>query len=156
MAPNRENSKRSAQERKKTWQPPSQLQTPPPRPGIKYRWVRRLIRNEEDVKNVMGRLRQGYEPVQSTEIDETFDKITEGRHSGTVAVGDLMLMEVPEEIVEQRTKYFDDLTDRLQSAVDQELMRNNSRVMPIEKESKTETEFGRADREVSFQKDKES
>ena len=127
----RDKTTRSAQERTKKWQPPHSLDAPEARPGMKQRWVRRLIRNNEDVTNVMGRLRQGYVPVQAPEFS-AYDKATDGKYSGMIVSGDLMLMEVPDEIVEQRTEYYDGLADRLQAAVDTELMRNNSSAMPIE------------------------
>lgn len=150
----RDKTTRSAQERTKKWQPPHSLDAPEPRPGMKHRWVRRMVRNQEDVTNVMSRLRQGYEPVQAP-ANSAYDKLSEGKYSGMIVSGDLMLMEVPEDIAEQRNEYYDGLADRLQNAVDTELMRNQNQAMPITKDARTETEFGRADREVTFQEDKD-
>ena len=154
VQPSRNANKRSTQERKKKWQPAGVLTAPDPAPGMKNRWVRRMVHNAEDVKNVTDRLRQGYEPVHVREYD-TLMAIEDGKHKGVAMAGDLMLMQVPEEIADSRTEYFDNMAEGLQAAIDGKLQREDNELMPLQVERKTSTTFGDQDREVSFQKDDE-
>ena len=44
---------------------PSTLETPEPPEGYEYRWIRAEIANQPDKKNVMSRLREGFELVRA-------------------------------------------------------------------------------------------
>ena len=55
---------RATSEARKPWRPPSMLETPPPPEGYTYRWIRAEIVGQEDRKNVMSRLREGFEERQ--------------------------------------------------------------------------------------------
>jgi hypothetical protein len=122
---------RSSQERVKTWKPASSLEAPEAPEGSKYRWVRTETRGQQDRRNVIGRMRQGYEPVSQDEVKDSGLFFDSG--DGSVEVGDLMLMKVPEEIVEQREAYIKDKTDRMERAVDEELGKHDSRLAPLER-----------------------
>ena len=56
--------------------------------------------------------------------------IDEGKNAGVIGTGGLLLARVPEEIVEQRKKYFEDKTQTQMDAVDRDWMRENNPVMP--------------------------
>ena len=56
--------------RTKHWQQPSSLDTPAPPDGYKFRWIRESVRGYEDNKNVVGRIRQGYELVRADEYPD--------------------------------------------------------------------------------------
>ena len=58
---------REKQARQRGWVPPSNLDAPEPPEGFHHRWVRAEYRGQADEKNVMGRLRSGYEPVMASE-----------------------------------------------------------------------------------------
>ena len=55
---------------RKPWRPPSMLETPPAPEGYSYRWIRAEIVGQEDKKNVMSRLREGFELVRKEEIGD--------------------------------------------------------------------------------------
>ncbi|BCV02096.1 MAG: hypothetical protein CM15mV49_630 [uncultured marine virus] len=63
-------STRDKEARTKQWQLPSSLDTPEPPEGYKFRWIRESVRGYEDNKNVIGRIRQGYELVRADEYPD--------------------------------------------------------------------------------------
>ena len=92
---------------KKVWTPPSALDAPPAPTGFRHRWVRAETLGFNDTKNVSQRLRQGYELVRADEYPNSdFPMVEDGKYSGVIGVGGLVLTRVPEEIAEQRAKYY--------------------------------------------------
>ena len=130
---------RASTTRKKTWAPPSKLdvgQEPPE--GMHYRWVRHELLNNADDANVNSRIRQGYEPVKPEELGAIAPEVMEtGKHKGTIRSGDLILMKVPQEIVDQRNAYYDDQNRKMASAYNQDLKNSATDQMPVADESKT-------------------
>ena len=61
---------RATMNARKPWRPPSMLETPPAPEGYTYRWIRAEIVGQEDKKNVMSRLREGFELVHADEIGD--------------------------------------------------------------------------------------
>jgi hypothetical protein len=103
----RANQTRSKTERPKVWVPPSSLDAPPAPDGFRYRWIRAESVGFQDVKNIQGRIRQGYELVRAEEIENASDYpvVEDGKYKGVVGVGGLLLAKVPEEIAQQRQNY---------------------------------------------------
>ena len=90
------------------------------------------------------RIREGFEPVRA-ETHPEFEgpTIDDGKHAGVIGVGGLILAKIDETIVDERTDYFQRVTDESMQAVDSELMRESNPIMPIEQPNrKTKTEFG--------------
>lgn len=135
---------REQDSRKKSWRPPQRLGVPTPPAGYRYRWVRHELRGEDHAANVYGRTRQGYEPVRPEELGDNFDAetISEGKHQGVVRSGDLILMKVPEDVVEARTEYFDGQASKMDEAVNSDLKRHSSPKMPISNESESSVSIG--------------
>ncbi len=76
-----------------------------------------------DTGNVSKKLREGWEFVRAEEIknqlgDHDYPVVQEGQYQGLVGVGGLVLARIPEEIVEQRKKYFKDITADQVKSVD--------------------------------------
>lgn len=137
-------STRDKEARTKHWQLPSSLDTPEPPEGYKFRWIRESVRGYEDNKNVIGRIRQGYELVRADEYpDFQFPSESEGKHKGIVSVGGLLLAKVPLEIAAERDQYYSDQTKHQQEAVDNDLLKEQHPSMPISKpERQTKVTFG--------------
>ena len=137
-------STRDKEARTKYWQLPSSLDTPTPPDGYKFRWIRESVRGYEDNKNVIGRIRQGYELVRADEYpDFDFPSEAEGRHKGVVSVGGLLLAKVPLEIAAERDAYYSQQNKDQQVAVDNDLLKEQHPSMPISKpERKTKVTFG--------------
>jgi hypothetical protein len=98
----------------------------------------------QDNKNVISRLRQGYELVRADEYpDFDFPSEAEGKHAGIVSVGGLLLAKVPVEIAKERNEYYSQLANDQQDAVDNDLLKEQHPSMPINKpERKTRVTFG--------------
>jgi len=140
----RELENRVLTERPKQWMPPELLPEPDKEPGYKYRWIRVSLLNKADPRNISKAMREGYEPVK-VEEQPKFKLLIDpdSRFSGNIEIGGLLLCKTPEEFVEQRAKYYDDLTKQQTEAVDNNLMRQSDPRMPIFKESKSSASFGK-------------
>tara|TARA_Y100000034_G_scaffold47005_1_gene57921 strand:- start:82 stop:540 length:459 start_codon:yes stop_codon:yes gene_type:complete len=141
-------SSRAGQTREKTkrkvvWTPPSYLDTPNAPTGFRHRWVRAEILGYVDTKNIQGRLRTGYELVRADEYPkDDYPAIPDGKYAGVIGHGGLVLTRVPEEIAQQRADYFKRLSSEQIEAVDNDLMKEQHKSMPIEIDRQTRTTFG--------------
>ena len=108
---NRESATREKQERKTDWKPPSTLDAPEAPVGYKHRWIRERVMDYDDKSNVFKRRREGYELVRAEDYpDADFPVIDEGKNAGVIGQGGLLLARIPDEIVDERNKYFADKT----------------------------------------------
>ncbi len=146
----RESESRESKSRKRSWQPPSALGTPPKIEGYTYKWVRLELRGDSDDANVVRRTHEGYEPVRKEELPEGYitEVVDGGKHTGVVRSGDLILCKMPDEMVAQRNEHYNSKTRRQADAVNVELQKHQSSLMPISNESSTKTTRGGA----AFQK----
>ena len=148
MKKEKEQSSRASQTRaktlrKKVWTPPSYLDTPNAPTGFRHRWVRVEIMGFLDTKNIQGRLRTGYELVRADEFPEDdYPAMTDGRYAGVIGHGGLVLTRVPEEIAKQRSNHFSKLGMDQIEAVDNDLMKEQHRSMPIDIDRQSRTTFG--------------
>ena len=134
---------RSNTERPKVWAPPSSLDAPPAPDGFRHRWIRAESLGFQDSKNISGRLRSGYELVRADEYKDTdYPVVTDGKYAGVIGVGGLVLARVPEEIAKQRTEYFQRQAQGQEEAIDNDLMREEHKSMPINVDRQSRTTFG--------------
>ena len=141
--PTRASQTREKTERKKVWTPPSYLDTPNAPDGFRHRWVRTEVLGYVDTKNVQGRLRSGYELVRADEYGEDeYPVIQEGKYSGVIGHGGLVLTRVPEEIAQQRTEYYMKQAQDQQAAIDADLAKEHHKSMPINVDRDTRVTFG--------------
>ena len=134
---------REKTKRKQVWTPPSYLDTPNAPTGFRHRWVRVEILGYVDTKNIQGRLRSGYELVRADQYPEDdFPVISDGKYAGVIGHGGLVLTRVPEEIARQRAKYFGRLGQEQMDAVDNDLMKEQHKSMPINIDRQSRTTFG--------------
>ena len=140
----RANQTRSKSERPKVWVPPSSLDAPPAPDGFRYRWIRAEVVGFQDTKNVTGRIREGYELVRSEEIENASDQpvIEGGKYKGVVGVGGLLLAKVPIEIAKQRQEYMTRRHAERSEAVNNDLMREQDKRMPINVDRQSRVTFG--------------
>ena len=130
--------------RKRGWVPPSNLDAPEPPEGFHHRWVRAEYRGQQDEKNVIGRLRSGYELVRADEYPDRLDlpSIEDGKYKGTIGTGGLILMRCPVEVKEDRDEYFRNLTNDKTNAIEQDLHKDEHPAMPISQERQSRVTFG--------------
>jgi hypothetical protein len=129
--------------RKKAWTRPEVLPNPTPEDGYVYRWVRISTNGQSDATNVSSKIREGWEPVKAADHPEIFtDAVADARFKDNVIVGGLMLCKAPEELVQERSEYYQQLTESQMRSVDNNLMRENDPRMPLFHERKTKVTFG--------------
>lgn len=139
----RASSERSKTERPKVWTPPSSLDAPPAPDGFRHRWIRAESLGFQDSKNISGRLRSGYELVRADEYEDSdYPVVTDGKYAGVIGVGGLVLARVPEEIAKARTEYFRKQSEGQEEAIDNDLMREEHKSMPINVDRQSRTTFG--------------
>ena len=140
----RANQTRSKSERPKVWVPPSSLDAPPAPDGFRYRWIRAEVVGFQDTKNVSSRLREGYELVRAEEVENSSDYpvLEEGKYKGVIGVGGLLLAKVPIEIAKQRQEYMLNRHVDRNEAVENDLMKEQDKRMPINVDRQTRVTFG--------------
>ena len=139
----RASSEGSKTERPKVWTPPSSLDAPPAPDGFRHRWIRSESLGFHDSKNISGRLRSGYELVRADEYKDTdYPVVTDGKYAGVIGVGGLLLARVPEEIARSRTEYFKKQSEGQEEAIENDLMREEHKSMPINVDRQSRTTFG--------------
>ena len=140
----REIDTRELTERPKQWRPPELLPEPDKEAGYSYRWIRVSMLNQADPRNLSSKLREGWEPVRIEEQPK-FKLLVDpdGRFKDNIEIGGLLLCKTPTEFVEQQQAYYADMTQKQTEAVDNNLMRQSDARMPIFKESRSSSSFGK-------------
>ena len=134
---------RSETERPKVWTPPSSLDAPPAPDGVRHRWIRAESLGFQDSKNISGRMRSGYELVRADEYkDSNYPVVQDGKYKGVIGVGGLLLARVPEEIAKSRANYFAAQARGQDEAVENDLMREEHKSMPIDVDRQSRVTFG--------------
>lgn len=135
---------REAAARPARWMPAQLLPDPNPEPGYAFRWIRISTMNEDDPRNISGKLREGWEPVKASDHPE-IKLFGPGNKSfpDSIEVGGLLLCKTPVEFVEQRNAHFNHLTESQMNSVDNNYMRESDARMPLFKERKSTVTFGK-------------
>ena len=135
---------RAISERPKQWQQPELLPEPDKHPDYAYRWIRVSTLNSADPRNLSAKLREGWEPVPVEEqpkfrllVDPT------SRYKDNIEIGGLLLCKTPKDFVRQRNEFYSKQTAAQTEAVDNNLMRQSDPRMPLFKERKSSTSFGK-------------
>jgi hypothetical protein len=141
---NRELETRATQQRPKQWAPAELLPEPDKQAGFSYRWIRVAMLNQADPRNLSSKLREGWEPVKLEEQPK-FQLLIDpnSRFKDNIEIGGLLLCKTPEEFVGQRNEHYAKQTQAQTEAVDNNLMRQSDVRMPLFKESKSATSFGK-------------
>lgn len=140
----RELETRVTKERPKQWMPSETLPEPDKLPGYTYRWIRVSLLGTADPRNISGKLREGFEPVPMTEQPK-FQLLADpnSRFKDHIEIGGLLLCKAPTEMMEQRNEHYTRQANAQMEAVDNNLMRQSDPRMPLFKERKSSTSFGK-------------
>jgi hypothetical protein len=134
---------RTKTERPKEYKPPSSLDAPPAPDGFRHRWIRAESQGFNDTKNIHGRLRSGYELVRADEYDDkSFPTVLDGKYAGVIGVGGLLLARIPEELAQQRVDYQKKQTEGQDEAIDNDLLKEQHKSMPIDIDRQSRVTFG--------------
>ena len=140
----REVDTRATSERPKQWAPAELLPEPVKQAGYAYRWIRTSTLNQADPRNLSGKLREGWEPVRIEEQPEMQLLIDpNSRYKDNIEIGGLLLCKTPEEFVDQRNAHYAKQSEAQTEAVDNNFMRQSDARMPLFKEKKSSTSFGK-------------
>ena len=134
---------RTKTERPKEYKPPSSLDAPPAPDGFRHRWIRAESLGFNDQKNIHGRLRSGYELVRADEYkDSQYPVILDGKYAGIIGVGGLLLARIPEELAQERIDYQKKLSEGQDEAIENDLLRDQDKRMPIKIDRNSKQTFG--------------
>lgn len=159
MARNSIRTTRAVEQKVETYTPPFSYDIPDEiremykAQGWHLRWVRVILDNQDDYKNVADRRREGYEPVGIAELPEEFRDLFEtrslnsnatSRFANIAMVGDLALFKIPEGKAQARHNYFEQLAYNNEQAVMRQLGgdKRMDRLLPIQNESSTTVRVG--------------
>ena len=109
------------------WTPPSQLDAPPPLPGMVQRWCRMSILGQPDPQNRARQAGQGWRPRRLSSVPEgeriRYPALHDSVWGDVIAQGALVLCEMPEKLAAQRKEYFDNLRKgQMQALVDNNIL----------------------------------
>jgi hypothetical protein len=123
---------------------PELLPEPDKNPDYAYRWIRVSTLNTSDPRNLSAKLREGWEPVPIEEQPK-FRLLVDpmSRYAGNIEIGGLLLCKTPKDFVKQRNDFYARQTQAQTEAVDNSLMRQSDPRMPLFKERKSATSFGK-------------
>jgi len=136
---------RESGQRKVSWQRPSMLPVPEPKPGIEYRWIRTSTLGQSDNTNVSSRFREGWTPVRA-EDHPNLQVVSDidSRFTDNIEVGGLLLCQNSTENVQARREAQLDQASSQMRAVDNSYLRNSDPRMPVlNPERSTRTSFGK-------------
>jgi hypothetical protein len=136
---------RESGQRKVSWQRPSMLPVPEPKPGIEYRWIRTSTLGQSDNTNVSSRFREGWTPVRA-EDHPNLQVVSDidSRFTDNIEVGGLLLCQNSTENVQARREAQLDQAQSQMNAVDNSYLRNSDPRMPVlNPERSTRTSFGK-------------
>ena len=136
---------RESGQRKVSWQRPSMLPVPEPKPGIEYRWIRTSTLGQSDNTNVSSRFREGWTPVRA-EDHPNLQVVSDidSRFTDNIEVGGLLLCQNSTENVQARREAQHRQAASQMEAVDTSYLRNSDPRMPVlNPERSTRTSFGK-------------
>ena len=106
------------------WIRPSDLEAPPSRPGMVQRWIRIRLGNVRDTARLRKAMREGWRPVKASAMGGLslpiiqHDSLGEGDYIGAE---DLILMEMPERVAQQRERFYKRKQARQTGAVERQV-----------------------------------
>jgi hypothetical protein len=135
---------RATFERPEQWTPAELLPEPDKQPGFSYRWVRVSTLSAADPRNISGKLREGWEPVR-VEEQPKFQLLIDpnSRFKDNIEIGGLLLCKNLTKLVDQRNAHYAAQNKANEEAVDNSFMRQSDARMPLFREGKSSTSFGK-------------
>tara|TARA_R110000751_G_scaffold186369_1_gene292801 strand:+ start:231 stop:677 length:447 start_codon:yes stop_codon:yes gene_type:complete len=134
---------RETEKRSEPWKPAPLLPQPNPREGLDFRYVRASMRGNMDNINVSQALRDGWEPVVSSDYPEL--KVISDRGSQfpeNVLIGGLLLCARPTEIGDEAKRLANEEVEEQVKGVDRSYFREQDSRMPMMSEKNSRVTFG--------------
>ena len=129
----RDTETREMEFRKKTWERPTLLPMPNPRPGIEHRYIRTATLGQSDNPNVSSRFREGWTPILTKDYPELNHVMSDidSRWKDNIEIGGLLLCSIATEKLNARREAHKEMANRQMESVDNSFLRNNDPRMPI-------------------------
>jgi|TARA_R110000796_G_scaffold31934_3_gene84172 hypothetical protein len=129
-----------------SWLPASVLPVPDPKDGWAFRWIRTSVLGQADNTNVSQKMREGWIPVKSDDHPEMqVMSDLNSRFVGNIEVGGLLLCKAPQEEMDKRQEYYQQMAANQMESVDNSFLRENDPRMPMLKPDRTtRTSFGKS------------
>jgi hypothetical protein len=126
-----------------TWAPPETLPKINEREGWVHRWCRTSLMGASDPMNISKSRREGFEPVKAEDYPEAMvHESIDGQYKGSIEIGGLVLCRAPKEMMEQRKKHYDRLSESQMDSVDNTFLREQDPRMPLFRDRSTKVTFG--------------
>lgn len=131
------------------WSPPSNLEAPPPRPGMTQRWIRVGTADRQDANHQAKQFRNGWRPRRADTVPEGYfpPTLQHGSYSGCIGVEGLILCEMPVARARQMKAHYRHKLERQTEGIEQDLLnvqRPGARGLgPIEKNHQSTVSVGR-------------
>jgi D-tyrosyl-tRNA(Tyr) deacylase len=74
--------------------------------------------------------------------DSDYPIVTDGKYAGIIGVGGLLLARIPEELAQQRIDYQKKLSEGQDEAIENDLLRDQDKRMPIKIDRNSKQTFG--------------
>jgi len=74
--------------------------------------------------------------------DSDYPVVTDGKYAGIIGVGGLLLARIPEELAQQRIDYQKALSEGQDEAIENDLLRDQDKRMPIKIDRHSKHTFG--------------
>lgn len=118
---------------------PSSLDAPEPRKGMRQRWIRHSLKGEADPRNLNRKYREGWRPRPPESLPEDWQiyAVHANKADGYIQVDDLVLMEIPKEVLDAQKKEAEKATRLQMVGVEHDLERSQMPGLPIHKEHKS-------------------
>ena len=142
----RDGETREQSKQPEAWKPANLLPDPPPRDGIKYRWVRVSTYGQQDATNVSTRFREGWTPVPRAEVEAMNLGLVpdvKSRFPDGLEVGGLLLCQISDAKIDARQQYYEAMTKNQLRSADGNWMRQSDPRMPVSApERRSQTTIG--------------
>lgn len=132
--------------RQDSWKPAHDLPVPEPIDGYKFRWVCTAVLGQPQPANMARARREGWIPCKAAdhpEISRDFAAFGMTPSNDLIEIGGLVLCKTTNETIRARDAYYEDMTRKQMQAVDNNFLRENDPRMPLFKENRSKTSFGR-------------
>lgn len=103
------------------WRRRSALDAPPARPGYVQRFIRVRLGTTRDAANWRAKLREGWRPVKASAHTDRSLPTTLQDGAEYIGVDDLVLCEMPEQVFQQRTEFYQKKLDDQNEAIERQL-----------------------------------
>lgn len=136
---------REKEVRKESWKPAHDLPIPNPVDGYVFRWIRVAMMGTPDPANMARARREGWVPCKAAdhpEISQDFAAFGMAPSSDLIEIGGLVLCKATKELMESRSEYYENMTQKQTQSVDNNFLRENDPRMPLFREGKSKISFG--------------